>query len=379
MWKIRSLAIILGLMFFVILRLLIFRYVPFVDSGQTFPYIDDILGTNFVVPLWLIMFSDISNLILFWLIGRKVLGEKYGFLAPIFYAISPWPAYLTISGSIFVPVLMGMLLFYFGLTLAKDKRSLLGISLSTLGLVIAVYLNFSMLFVLPFLILGIYGSRFFAKKNIKILLTVLIFLFLPIIIFSIFRRNSLKQALTKNVSLFNEVGLINSVNTFRGEARRAGYSQLGILVENKITYFGRHVLFNTLTAFSPYTYFTQQFRLLSFSFTPPIFVGLLVPFLYGLVCMFKGKNKIYYLLFLTIPLLIPAVLREYFPDLNSLILILPAIIFVSAWGMGVLVRNKKMFFITITVFLIFLQGLTTLYDITTREPVRYQETIQANK
>lgn len=379
MKKLKVLTIILSLIFFVAIRILIFRYIPIEGLDLSSPFIADLLGKGVTTPYLLIVLSDVVNLFLIWIIARKFLGNNYGFLAPVFYAISPWPAYLTIDGSIFIFVLTGTLLFYLGIMLMEEKRKFLGVSLASLGVGVMIYSNLSMFFVLPFLILGIYFGKLFTKKDCKFPITILIILMLPIVLLSLIHRNNLRGDIAKNISLFDGVGLINSVNTFRGEARNVGYPHLGILVENKITYLGRRVIFNALTALSPYTYFTQQFKLLGFSFTPPIFLGLLIPCLYGLVSLINKKHGNYHLLWLTLPFLIPAILREYFPDLTSLILILPTIIFISAWGMGELIRNRKLAFIVITVFLIFLQGVTSIYDITTREPIRYRETIQANK
>lgn len=370
MRKIKLGLLILGLYFFIAIRLFIFFFVLIYG-----------LNLSLLLPVlfWLILFADVSNLILLWLVGKKILGENYGFLAFLFYAISPWPAYLAINSSIFIFVLFGILLFYFGLTLIKDGKISLGMGLGLLGLVITVYSNFSMLSVLPFLVFGVYKSGLLAKRVMRISFPALTLFLLPIALFLFFNKPFLKQVLTKNVSLFNEVGLINSINTFRGEVNETGRPYLGILIENKITYFSRHVLFNALTTLSPFTYFTPQFKLLGFSLTPPIFLGLIIPFLYGLAKMIGGGNKKHYLLLLTLPLLIPTILRAYSPDLNSLILILPAVTFVSAWGMGELMRRKKWFFVAIVFVLIFLQGLITLYDIKTREPIRYQKTIRVNQ
>jgi hypothetical protein len=377
MKKIKFITLFFGFSFFVAIRLFIYYFIPIQGLNLSSPFITDIIGKAWTIPYWTIVLSDIFNLLLLWLIGEKFFDKKIGFLLPFIYSISPWPAYLTINGSIFVFVVFGVLIFYHGLILMKEREDFWGVGLSLLGIGIMVYSSFTMLLVIPFFLWGFYKSGLFIKWK-KIFYSVTVLFLVPIVLLSILHRNSFKMVAIKEVSLFNEVGLINSVNTFRGEVSGAGYPYLGVLVENKITYLGRHVLFNALTALAPYTYFTPQFKLLDFSFTPPIFLGILIPFLYGLIRIFELKTKNYYLLLFTLPLLIPTIIRAYFPNLNSLILILPVIIFISAWGMSELVRHKKWLFVTVVAVLIFLQGLTTLYDIKTREPVRYQKTIQNN-
>ncbi len=378
MTKIKIIILALGFSFFTAIRLLIFYNIPIQEVNLSSPFITDLIGKAYSLPYWTIILSDVFNLILLWLIGEKLFDKKTGFLLPFIYAISPWPAYLAIGGSIYIFILFGVLLFYYGQVLMKARTSFSGVGLSLLGIVVMVYSSLSMLLVVPFFLWGIYKSEFSIKDKKILFLTTAVIL-IPIIFLSILNRNSFKMVAIKEISLFNEVGLINSVNTFRGEVSEAGYSYLGLFIENKITYFGRHILFNTLTTFSPFTYFTQQFRLLGFSFSPPIFLGLLIPFLYGLVRMPIWKSGRSYLLMITLPLLIPTIIHTYSPDLNSLILILPVLIFISAWGVGELVRNKKWLFVVITAILIFLQGLTTLYDIKTREPIRYQKMVQTNQ
>lgn len=366
---------ILILSCFMTIRLFIFKFIPIHGINLSSPFFTDLISTAYTVPYWLVLLSDILNLLLLWLIGQILFGKRIGFLVPLFYAISPWPAYLAVGGSIYILILFGVTLLYSGLLLAKNGKDIWGIILSLSGIGVMVYSSLAMIFVLPFFLWGIYKSGLYANK-VKFFYLAAGLILLPLVFLSIFNINSLKMVSIKEVSLFNEVGLINSVNTFRGEIGSAGYPDMGVLVENKITYLGRHVLFNTLTVFSPFTYFTQQFKLLGFSFSPPILLGILIPFLYGLVGMFRSENRNYNLLFLTLPLLAPTIIHSYSPDLNSLILILPLIIFISAWGTAQLVKNKKWLFVAITSALILIQGLTTLYDIKTREPIRYQKTVE---
>jgi len=123
----------------------------------------------------------------------------------------------------------------------------------------------------------------------------------------------------REISLFKEVKLVNSINVFRGESEKAGFSFLGRLIENKFTYFGRHVLFNSLIAVSPlYVFYSTISFILAF-LSAPDFLGFLIPSLYFLIAAVNKKKPDFGLLFIVFPLLIPAVLHSYFPDMGRLI------------------------------------------------------------
>jgi len=179
------------------------------------------------------------------------------------------------------------------------------------------------------------------------------------------------------ITIFTNPGLINSVNTFRGETNQTIFAPLGRVIENRYVYLSEHLLFNILRQFTPATYFTNQAQLLDFSFSPPIYLGFIIPFLFGLVKLVKSlaKNDVPKVIIVFL-LILPSILSNNSPDLSRLIIVSPVIFFIISSGFYTFILNykKRIFkiFLFLTLFLVVLQVSTTFVDIATREPVRLQ-------
>ncbi|MDQ5930312.1 MAG: hypothetical protein QG594_2100, partial [Bacteroidota bacterium] len=271
---------------------------------------------------------------------------------------------------IWILILSGVLLLAYGLFLIKNNNPRIGFCITSLGIFLTVYLNLLMLPVVILILLAAFKKKIFSRSYSRSL-QIFFVLILPLLIISLMHPVNVSLVMKREISLFREVKLVNSINVFRGESEKLGFPILGKLIENKFTYFGRHVLFNFLTALSPYTYFTQQFPLLGFSFSPPVFLGFLIPSLYYLIAVVKKHKPIFDLLLIAFPLLIPTLLHSYFPDMNSLVIFLPLLLVFISRGIDLLVNDKKNLLIFIMLILVFFQASTTLYDLSTREPARY--------
>lgn len=262
------------------------------------------------------------NIILLWLIIRKR-NNFVALVSSFLYAISPWAAYSDVFGSSFTLYLLFLLIFLFGFTFIKSKIFFMGI---------IIFMS---------------------------------------VIFILYRSE---------ISLFENVGLINSVNEFRGETNQTIFAKFGKLIENRYIYLSEHLIFNILKQFTPATYFTNQVPMFNFSFSPPIYLGFIIPFSFTLFELIKtfGRNMIFKLS-LVILLMLPSILYKSSPDLSRLILISPVIFFIISKGLYELIlnikRKKFKFLIFITIFLVTLQFFLTLSDIAIREPVRYQALI----
>ena len=130
----------------------------------------------------------------------------------------------------------------------------------------------------------------------------------------------------------------------------------------------------------PATFFTSQEKLLNFSFSPPIYFGFLIPFLYGLYRILKLPVTRKYLLISAI-LIIPSFLARSLVDLNRLVIFSPVIIFVTSYGLILFSRHQKKLFrfaTYITLFLVLIQFLVTQFDISFREVSRYQRVFGQN-
>lgn len=273
------------------------------------------------IPWGLILLSGLINVVLIFNICRRWVNSEVGLLASLLYAISPWTAYLEIGANPYILLLTITLILYSG------------------------------------------AQIFNISKKISLILTLLII----IIFIYIFNQ----------FTIFSNIGLLNSVNEYRGETSQTVFAPIGKVIENKYIYFSEHLLFNILKQFTPSTYFTNQARLLGFSFTPPIFLGFIISFLFGLGKLIKSLSKIRITEFLLVfLLLLPSILSKNSPDLSRLVLIAPIFFAIVACGIweSVLNHKKKIFafLLLLTIFIVGLQFFTTLPDIAVREPVRLQ-------
>lgn len=268
----------------------------------------------------LFLMFGIGNIILLWFLGKKLFSRDISLYLVFLYSVSPWTAYMEISGTIYIFIL--------------------------------------------FCILGLFlGGLFLKSKLGKILLFCL-----AAGIVLLFTYNK--------ISLFSDPGLINSVNQFRGETSQSKIAYIGKITENRYTYLSEHVLFNILNQFTPSVYFTPQFKLLNFSFSPPIFLGFIVPFLFGLPVFFKMILDRKLVALSVFYLTIPSILSKQSPDLTKLIIVAPVLFLIISLGIKTLVlkRQKKVFnyLLLICISLVTVQFFVTIQDILLREPARLQ-------
>lgn len=282
-------------------------------------FINYFISINQQINLWVIL-AGMINLLLVFNITQKVANYKIGMLTALLYAISPWTAYLELAGSQYIILLSCLLIIYSASQMFNLTKKF---SLPMVALVIIIFL---------------------IKFN--------------------------------QITIFSDVGLVNAVNTFRGETNKTMFAPIGKIVENRYIYLSEHFVFNILKQFTPATYFTNQVQLLGFSFSPPIYVGFLIPFLFGFIKMIKLLPKSKAEVVTALSLIVPSILSKESPDLSHSILVSPIIFFCISIGLNDFLENyKKQIFrllLLITLFMVVLQFLTTLSDIVIREPIRLQ-------
>ena len=267
------------------------------------------------------IFAGLINLILLFVIIRQFTNYRIGLLAALLYALSPWTAYLELAASPHIFLLT----------------------------ILSVIFRMSQMFNIN-------------KKYSSVLLITAVTIY--ILIFN-------------QIKIFSNVGLINAVNSFRGETNQTAFSPLGKIIENRYLYLSEHILFNILKQFTPATYFTNQAQLLGFSFSPPIFLGFIIPFMFGLIKLIKSfpRSKIPEVILIAF-LLLPSILSENSPDISSLVVISPVIFYVISSGMYEFILNSRRkvfrFLLFLTILIVTFQFLTTISDIASREPVRLQ-------
>ncbi len=270
----------------------------------------------------LIILMGLANLLLVFSIIRKLKNTVIGLMGALIYAISPWTAYLEVTASPYIILLTFLLVIYFGIKLFSMSNK---IALILMALVIMIY------------------------------------------------TYSFNQ-----IAIFSNIGLINTVNSFRGEINQTNFSSVGKFFENRYTYFSKHLIFNIMKQFTPATYFTNQKQLLGFSFSPPIYLGFIIPFLFGFVQLLRSitKNKIPEVI-IGFFLILPSILSKDSPDLSRLVLVSPVFFYAISSGLYQFILNFKKgvfrFLLLLTLLLVVMQFFVTLSDIVIREPVRLQK------
>lgn len=213
----------------------------------------------------------------------SLLANKYGKVGVVFitflYVFSPWTIYLGFAGNVYILLLFLLLFAYYLHTMAPRSSNIKKV--------------------------GLFG-------------------FLLVVVLATY------QVFQLNDSFIREVGHVNSVNSFRGILENYGLGPLGVLIENRYIYFLRYLLDSILANFSPSTLFTAQEQMFASFVTPPLLVVNLLPFVYGIFALIKGKQTFNYKVLLLA--CIPSVISFSSPDLIRLILIFPLIALITTIG-----------------------------------------------
>lgn len=335
-------------------------------------FFPDLIGRNMFIPYQLLLLFETGNLILLWLIGRRIFG-KYPFLLPLIYTVSPWSSYLLVGESLYILLLFLLLVGFWGLLLIKTRRILATIlmSVAILGL---GYSSLSLLILLPFIfLLPIFKVITF--KDVKFAFAIIIILIFPLLF--LIQKNTIgfTNILNNEVKVFSDPGILNMINNYQGAAQKIGLGNLAKISENKYLFTIENILIKYTKQLVPSTYFTSQEKLLNFSFTPPIFIGFLIPFLFGLYSLLHSPF-LRKAIFLSSILVVPSVLSGQKVDLNRLIIFAPVVMIVISFGIIELIKTKKKIhypFLVLTLILIIFQSLVVISDIDLREKARFSK------
>lgn len=174
-------------------------------------------------PLVTYYLFSLVNTILLYKIGKKLLNSQIGLISTLIYLIIPWVFYLEVIESLYLGYLT----------------------------------------VLLFIINYLYPKKAFVYV---FLLSVLM------IVFTFIKKDN----------LFQNIGIVNTINVFRGEAQQEGFGFLSRLIENKPSFYLQDLIMRAVNVFNPVIYFTPEARYAPYIFTPPIWTGFLIFFLVGL-------------------------------------------------------------------------------------------------
>lgn len=360
------------------ISLLINVFYPIKYEGLNF-FFSELLSKPFSISLPLILLCDLGIFYLMLLISKKVfIGRSY-LLVLLIYSISPWSMYLVAAQSFYVFLLFFLMLFAYTIFLLKENKKIFGNILLVSSIIIICYSSFILFIVLPLLITTILVTRIINFRLIKKSLIFSCIALIPLIILMFNNQEGVYNISKNQIKILDNPGLINSVDMFLGEARSVGYGNLARLTENKYVYLSKYLLLKLMKNTSPVTFFTQQEKLLNFSFTPPILFGFLLPFLFGTYLLFISRDLRKYLILFVI-LIIPSFLSSALVDLNRLLVIEPLIIFTITYGLIKFKESKNIilsrYLLFIVFFIVFIQYWVTLSDIVIREYQRYGRVYQ---
>lgn len=327
-----------------------------------------LLGQKIPVPYELILVLDSGNLVLFTLIGKHFF-KKFALLPSLIYALIPWSSYLTAANSLYIYLLFLILCTLYGLILI-ESRKIQGSILIISGILLAIYSSIHLLLILPILLSLAIGLKVIRLKDLKFSLAIAMILVIPLLFVISLNRATAKNILVDEIKIFSDPGLLNMVNEFQGAAKQEGFGILAKISENKYIFQTEYLFLKYAKQIIPSSYFTSQEKLLNFSFSPPLYLGLLIPFLYGLYNCLKSRvfRK---MLFLATLLVIPSLLSKQTVDLNRLVLFLPVIILLVSDGFLNLLGHRKRILLWITLTLVIFQFLVTLSDLQLREKTRF--------
>lgn len=265
----------------------------------------------------------ILSVLLIWRIGKFFFKGNLSLIPPLIFLLSPWGWYLSFAHSIYIFYLFLTLSAVYGIILIKSQDVILGNVILSIAIFMAINSSSILFILIPLLILISTILKIISFNNIKASIIILVlFAYLPL--FNLIRISpiSFKSNLAKEVKIFSDPGLINSVNRYQGAATQVGLAPLARISENKYLFYSEYFALKYIDQLIPETFFTPQYKLLGFSFSPPIFLGFLIPFSYGLYKLLQKSRPAIIILALTI-LVIPSVLSGNLVSLNRLILFFP--------------------------------------------------------
>lgn len=338
------------------------------DPKKLFAF--DLIGKTFTIPSELLYVLEAGNLILLWIVSKEIFN-KYSLILPLIYAISPWSSYLVAAGSIYIYLLFLILIGFYGLLILNSNKIIATILISG-AVIILGYSSISLFFLIPIIfllpLLKLYPLRLLKYSFLIIAIFLIPFFFL-------IQKNTVgfTNLLNNEIKVLSDPGLLNMVNVYQGVSQQQGLGKLAKMSENKYIFTLENVFVKYTKQFIPSNFFTSQEKMLNFSFSPPIFLGFLIPFVYGLFKIINLQNR--RVLFISSLLVIPSVLSRNMVDLNRLVLFAPVVMIVISLGLIELFKQRQAkivkFFLYLTIIFVVFQMIVVLEDIQTREKDRF--------
>lgn len=339
-------------------------------------FLFDLIDKKVFLPTWILYLFDVSNLIVIWLIGKKLFNDKMSFIPLFVWVLSPWGYYLTAAGSFYTYLLSLVLSVIYCVMFFDSKDKVRALVICIVTTIVAVYSSFLIFLTLPIFFVALYFSGKVDKKYIRIIILTILISVVPLILLTFRNQTNFKNLLHIELGIYSNPDLVNGVNQYQGAAQDMGFRSLARISQNKYLFFAEYASFKYIRQFTPSTFFTSNEKLLKFSFSSPIFLGFIIPFIYGLYYLL-GNLTVRKFLFISTILTLPSILADGFTDLNHLIIFAPVMILIISYGIILMLQktnDRKVFmFMIITSILIIFQTAVTISDIKLREKNRFTQ------
>ncbi len=326
-------------------------------------FLSELINHSLGVPWQIMPLFWLGNLIVIFLIGKQLFNRKLGLLSSLIYSITPYFAYLTVAGSFYLYLSFWFLLLYYALLKSKQGNLFKAVVVISVAIIC-----FSSLFGVVLLtgVAFLNQSRIFLKSLAVSIIILAVFCSLNFAAF--------KNIASNQITFLADPAVYHNVDIFQGESKAAGYKIVSRLVENKYLYISKYLLLKFLTNINPLIFFTAQEKMLGFSFTPPFYLGLLIPFFFGLYKLLQTK-QIKKLILLSVILTLPSFFGQSLIDLNRVVILAPVILFVIIFGLWEIYQIKsftiKKTILGLMMLMLIVQVLSMCFDIRMREYPRF--------
>lgn len=363
------LLLIFGL--FLIFLSSIFRiFFPYHLAAQNL-FILGLLGIDFEFPAWAYYIFSVGTFLLFSLISFRFFPKK-SFYPIIIFILSPWVYYLTVAQSFYIYLLFLLLAAIYGVVLLKNGLKKSGALIFSASTTLLIYSSLSLAIVFPLIVLNLYILKNFNLKFFRNLIILILALYIPLVVLITQKPHATDNIFQNEITIYSNPGLMGESNRLQGDSKKRGFILAAKISENKYFYMGKYTVMKFLKNIMPQAYFTQNEKLLGFSFTPPILLGFIAPFLYGAYLMFRNQKFRIYMAMLPI-LALPSLFSQKIIDLNRLVLIAPVAFWIISFGFIEMAKRKEKIFkflFAIALVLIFVQSIFIIFDGVFREYAR---------
>lgn len=367
------LLVLVAILFQLLLSWFIADSLHYIRLDHQSIFLVDLIGRPIFLPVWAYYLCGAVSTLLIWLIARRFFPGNWALLPPLLFSISLWPAYLVAAQANSIIALLFLLSLFLSFLKWRDNQGSIWWLILFIG--ILYYFSFLVAPVIWILFLFLVVTGYISKQQKLRLFLVVLLMYLPVVLGSLYNPEGIFNLTKQQIKIFSEPGLLNSVNSFKGESQQAGFGTLAKLTENKYLYLSEYLSLKILKHLSLSTYFTPQEKLLNFSFSPPLYLGFIVPFFYGLYTIIKNNKSSRIMLLASLPLTIPSILAQPLVDLHRLILIMPAVVFIISCGLMSLYRERRLFnkiLLWGVICLVITQIIVSLLDISLREYPRFR-------